>query len=158
MTIEIELDTQRVHEAFKRLSDMGHSPPRKMWAQLGEALTETTKARFRTSRAPDGSSWVANSFVTLQRKGNKRPLIGESRSLSTQIFREVLSDGVAIGSTVKYAAVHQFGARKGQFGKTRRGAPIPWGDIPARPFLGISSEDEQNIERIVSRFFREAWA
>jgi hypothetical protein len=33
-----------------------------------------------------------------------------------------------------------FGAKQGAFGRTSRGGPIPWGDIPARPLLPI---DEQ---------------
>jgi len=28
--------------------------------------------------------------------------------------------------------------------------PIPWGDIPARPFLGLSDEDRSGILDIVS--------
>ena len=52
-----------------------------------------------------------------------------------------------------YAAVQQFGARAGSLwsGKDRRGrnAKAPWGDIPARPYLGLSAKDERNIMEIV---------
>jgi phage gpG-like protein len=37
-----------------------------------------------------------------------------------------------------------FGARQGAFGRTRRNGPIPWGNIPARPFLPISENGEMN--------------
>ena len=47
----------------------------------------------------------------------------------------------------------QFGAAQGQFGafigKDKLGRDhfhaIPWGDIPARPFLGLAEEDRTNI-------------
>jgi phage gpG-like protein len=55
-----------------------------------------------------------------------------------------------------YAAVQQFGAAKGAFGRTSRGAPIPWGNIPARPFLGISAEDEPLMLEIVAEWFQAA--
>jgi len=52
--------------------------------------------------------------------------------------------------------VQQFGAKKGQFGKTRRGAPIPWGNIPARPFLGVSVSDRSDILAILAEHLRKA--
>ena len=61
-----------------------------------------------------------------------------------------------IGSPSVYAGVHQFGAAKGSFGKTKRDAPIPWGDIPARPFLGLSDEDEADIRDIVLRHLADS--
>ena len=33
--------------------------------------------------------------------------------------------------------------------RTRRGAPIPWGNIPARPYLGLSADDETEVVRIL---------
>jgi phage gpG-like protein len=59
---------------------------------------------------------------------------------------------VEVGSSLEYAAVQQLGARRGQFGRTRRGAPIPWGDIPARPYLGISQADSSAILDIISQY------
>jgi len=57
---------------------------------------------------------------------------------------------VRIGSPMIYAGVRQYGAKRGEFGmgvfKTRNGVfPIPWGDIPARPFLGFSDTDQAAI-------------
>ncbi len=37
----------------------------------------------------------------------------------------------------------------------KRGAPIPWGDIPARPFLGLS-DDEADVRDIVARYLVDA--
>lgn len=57
-----------------------------------------------------------------------------------------------------YAGSQQFGAAKGSFGNTKRGSPIPWGDIPAREFLGLSDEDRHEVSGIVTDYFLAALA
>ncbi|MEQ3671482.1 MAG: phage virion morphogenesis protein [Pseudophaeobacter sp.] len=52
---------------------------------------------------------------------------------------------VEYGSNAIQSAVMQFGAAKGAFGTASNGSSIPWGNIPARPFIGISEEDETNL-------------
>ena len=52
---------------------------------------------------------------------------------------------------------HQFGAEKGAFGATSRGTPIPWGDIPARPFLGLSADDRDGVRDRILDFIGEQW-
>ncbi|MDP2830187.1 MAG: phage virion morphogenesis protein [Sulfuricellaceae bacterium] len=82
------------------------------------------------------------------RAGAKKPLVGESKSLSTTINYRIVDGGrtLLIGSPQKYAAVQQFGAKAREFGKA------PWGDIPARPFLGISDADRRSILETVERY------
>jgi len=103
--ITITLDDAEVRAAFARLAQRldDFTPVMK---EIGELLLASTKDRFKTSTAPDGSTWAANSDLTLRRylsktqgnfkkdgsfsaKGKKRlagkmPLIGQSKSLSTQ--------------------------------------------------------------------------
>jgi phage virion morphogenesis protein len=133
--------------------------------EVGEELTESTKKRFGTATAPDGTPWAPNSAVTLMRygsmfarnkngtlkaagvraMGSKKPLTGETRALQTTINYQVTGKTtVSIGSPMVYANVQQFGARAGEFGER-----VPWGAIPARPFLGVSEADRQNILDIV---------
>ena len=59
-------------------------------------------------------------------------------------------DRVEVGSPLVYAGTPQFGAERGAFGLAPNGAPIPWGDIPARPFLGVSGEDGREIVALVN--------
>ena len=169
--ITIEVDDAGFREALRLLRDRVESLAPAM-KEIGEDLTESTKQRFATSTAPDGTRWAENSETTLLRllfgragmlsKGEtatggrtltkkgmtglvgKKPLIGETRNLSSTITYQVVDGGntLLVGSPEKYASTHQFGAKQGAYGSTRRGAPIPWGDIPARPFLGLSSDDE----------------
>lgn len=151
--ITIEFEDRQVRHSFARLAASAKNP-RPVLEEIGELLIDSTKQRFGTSRGPDGTPWAKNSPTTIlqylgrykssfskrdgrmtkkgaERAGSKRPLIGETGDLSREIFKRV--DGnytLFVGSTQQYGAVQQFGAKKGAFGKA------PWGDIPARPFLG----------------------
>jgi phage virion morphogenesis protein len=141
---------QALRQAQERLGDM--TP---VHEDIGEYLIESTKARFRAGIAPDGSTWAAKRPATIERyrrmgDGNlTKPLLGPSRRLSNEIVKSASSTEVEVGSNLEYSGVMQGGASKGQFGTDRRGRPIPWGNIPARVWLGLSDEDERNILDIV---------
>lgn len=61
-------------------------------------------------------------------------------------------EAAIVGSPEIYAATHQFGrlARPGQ------GLPFGAAAIPARPFIGLSDEDEAEILDIVEDRLRRA--
>ncbi len=180
MHANIIIDDNDIQAALHKLVEAGGNT-RGVMKQIGEYLTASTRDRFNTSTAPDGSRWQENSEVALinhlrKTKGNfkkrgglsskgkkrasrKKPLIGESKSLSGTINYTVynwLRSGVEIGSPMQYAATHQFGAKRGAFGKTARGAPIPWGDIPARPFVGLSAADRREVLAIIEDHIKGA--
>jgi|WetSurMetagenome_2_1015567.scaffolds.fasta_scaffold169383_1 phage gpG-like protein len=81
----------------------------------------------------------------------KRPLI-DGGDLARQIIKTVHGNTLLVGSTMIYSAVQQFGLKQGKSGSTKRGSPIPWGDIPARPFLGISDQDRVDILDAISDY------
>ncbi len=116
--------------------------------EIGEDMVESTLERFENSEAPDGRPWAINSVLTLSRKKGNKPLIGETESLSTLIHSQVSKNQLAIGSSLKYAAMQQFGGQKAEF-------PWLWGDIPARPFLGVSGEDVQSIVEVVNGYLED---
>lgn len=117
---------------------------------IGEDLVESTKRRIELGRDLNGRPFAPNSPVTVARKGHNRPLIDSGTLLHNTIHYDVQGDTLIVGSSSEYAALQQFGQRKGASGKNRRGAPIPWGDIPARPFIGLSQEDETYILRTLT--------
>ncbi|PKP85827.1 MAG: phage virion morphogenesis protein [Alphaproteobacteria bacterium HGW-Alphaproteobacteria-2] len=131
---------------------------------LGEFLVASTKDRFPAGTAPDGTPWAPKSPTTLEayrRRGDPadpRPLFGPTGSLSRGIFAQADAGSVEWGSAMIYARVMQEGAARGAFGATSRGAPIPWGDIPARPFLGLSDDDESALIAIVEEWLDRAAA
>lgn len=86
----------------------------------------------------------------------KKVLTGESKRLGHEINYRVTGGAVEVGSSLEYAATQQFGAKKGAFGKTKKGRDIPWGDIPARPFLGLSAKDKQDVLAILNEHLAKA--
>lgn len=144
---------------------------RPAFAEIGEDLLDTTKRRFSSATSPDGEAWDRNSDVTVARflglkssnfkkdgslskrglanSSAKKPLTGKTKSLQRTINYQLIgATGVAVGSPMVYAAMQQFGGTKSQF-------PHLWGDIPARPFLGISTADKQNILDIIGSYLVE---
>lgn len=120
--------------------------PRDALADIGEALVASTKQRFVDGRAPDGTSWEELSDTTLAIREalgipGTRPLIGETKRLSREIHYRIAGETLEVGSPMEYAATQQFGALARSF----TGGKTPWGDIPERPFLGLSDDDERTI-------------
>lgn len=167
MSASILINDNDARSALQGLMDsIGNIDP--ALKEIGEVLIDSTKQRFRTTTAPDGSQWERNTEATLrnyanrfktsrtkkgrlskkgrERIANKPPGTGESKQLQKQIFYNVRSGELEVGSPLIYAPTFHYGAKKGQFGK---GAP--WGDIPAREFLGLSSDDEVSIQAIIER-------
>jgi len=129
---------------------------RALMDELGELAVKQTKDRFPTGTAPDGTRWAAKSQTTLDsygaRKSNRvdrRPLYGPSGRLSSEIFHIAADASVEWGSALIYAGVMQFGAAKGAFGAMPNGASIPWGRIPARPFVGLSDDNATQLTEAV---------
>lgn len=149
--------------------------PNVLLADLGEYAVQSTQERFRTSTAPDGSKWQANSESTylgilgdkhsdaegrlnskgINRVASKRPLYGQG-TLMDSIHYQVSGDLVLVGSNLIYAATHQFGATI----KPKNGKTLSWKiggqsvfakkvNIPARAYLGISLADEAEMYAIV---------
>ena len=164
--IRITVDDKAVQAALQQLLARTSDLTRPMH-DIGEHLAETTKRRFATSTGPAGEPWAPNTEVTIlrylgafrssftksgaqskkgaARAGAKKPLIGESRSLSTTIFYTATRNSVEIGSPEEYAAMQQLGGAKARY-------PHLWGDIPPRPFLGVSPDDARSILDIVAGY------
>lgn len=148
--IELTWQNRAVLAALGRLAQ-GAANPRPAFLAIGEDLVESTKRRFDTGTAPDGVKWAPNKPSTLARKKGNNPLV-DGGTLRDQIGYEANAEGVTLFSTMIYSATQQLGAEKGAFGRNARKSPIPWGDIPARPYMGISADDEMIIERNVSDY------
>ncbi len=142
--------------------------------QIGLYLVSQTLRHF----ALGGPGWkpLKPSTVAHRRKGSAVPLRDTGR-LMNSIAHKVEGNKVKVGTNVEYASTHQFGARKGQYGtktmvqhvrehvRRRKGAServraherrrtiqIPWGDVPARPFLYITADDIRTMEEIVREY------
>jgi phage gpG-like protein len=152
----IDVQNQAVTDMLRQLMHKGVSSASILPA-LGEDMVERTKQRFASSTSPDGQRWLANTRATLMhylnnRKGfstktgrisskgrnlaiAKKPLQGKTGQLANRIFYDVEGEDLVLSSSRKYAAMQQFGGSKAQFKQL-------WGDVPARPFMPITTQGE----------------
>lgn len=142
--------------------------------QVGEHVLRATEERFSREKAPDGSKWAPLSPSTLKRKKGPKILTESGMLRGTIRWQLVGTTAVAIGTNKPYGRIHQLGgtitqgarselftrnrytrgAKKGQFRKgTKEGRGFTFKDrrirIPARPYLGISGADRDEIVAIV---------
>ena len=153
--IRIHIDDRQIQQALRCLRDAADDLAPAL-QDIGEYLASATRQRFAEGKDPKGAPWAPLSARTIAGKGHAKPLIGETGLLRKIRYQLEGPDTVAVGTGAEYGATHQFGAKKGRFGKTRKGRPIPWGDIPARPFLGVSDEDRTAILDILQEHLEGA--
>ena len=124
--------------------------PSPLLAELGEYGLRSTRARFKTQTAPDGTAWAAlQPWYQKEKRRNKSRILTLNGYLRGQMTWQLVGDRtVEIGSNLPYAAVHQFGATiKPRAAKVLmfRGHVAKSVTIPARPYLGLSDEDRSEI-------------
>ena len=112
---------------------------------IGEELLQSTDARFRREQGPDGAPWAPLKPATLrQKKRTKRPFIlqeeGLRGGLRGSINYRIHGTQLSLGSPLPYARIHQLGGQAGQGHAVR---------IPARPYLGVSEDDQAAINEII---------
>lgn len=158
-------------------------------ARIGERLVKSTRERFKTQTAPDGTPWAPLKPATIRRKKYNpdkiltlRGYLGGNAASGGQgpRFQPIDDYTVEVGVNAKYGAIHQFGGEiqrssrqatvryrsvagrvlfAGRKDKkaTARQVSIPEHSItmPARPFLGISASDDQDIRQIIRDWIAE---
>lgn len=151
--VEVRADETQalLTELYRRTGDV-----RPALDAIGQILVSNTQLRFVDQKDPDGQAWKQLSSVTLARrrkKGAGAQILRDTGRLAGSISHRLGGNGaVELGTNVVYAGTHQFGAKKGSYGKTRKGAPIPWGDIPARPFFGYNDNDQADVLELLERY------
>ena len=179
MHIDITLDDRAVRAALNRLLQASADLTPAM-RKLAGHLQDSAETTLASQTAPDGTPWKALTKVTQQQRkqagyGAKQPILERSGDLFNSIVSDYGPDYALAGTNIPYATTHQFGARKGMLAvlsviarKRKDGTvkrlkkpytlPVPWGDIPARPFLGVSHEDKQTILTTLNDFIGRQWA
>ncbi|MBE2896746.1 phage virion morphogenesis protein [Pasteurellaceae bacterium HPA106] len=152
--IKIELDDHHVSEKLKHIV-VQLKRPRKLYGVLGEQLKKIHNNRFKQEKSPDGEKWQPLSPLTRQVKGNDH-ILKDSHQLRNTLAYNYSDQGVEFGSALKYARLHQFGgtivpkkAKRLRLGKSSVYAKKV--TIPARPWLGISKQDEPLLLRKAHR-------
>lgn len=140
--IKIGLDDAQAQAMLSRAQAEARDA-RPLFTEIGSALEDSARERIATTkRAPDGTPWLDLSpawRAEKRERGYADGILTMRGDLLNSIAFEAGSDFVEIiAGPTEYAAIHQFGGEPGM-------APGP-AAIPARPYLGVSTEDAAEIE------------
>jgi phage virion morphogenesis protein len=161
--ITISVDDKEVSQALHALKEKVIDL-RPVLTTIGELLTESTQDRLDSGKNidPTGKPWVTlQPWYQEQKKQYKNRILSLSGHLAKEIKPQV-PDGhtVIVGTNVPYAAIHQFGGvirPKTANALNVGGRAVKKVTIPARPFLGISNQDKENILDAVLNHMAAAW-
>lgn len=129
---ELEIGGQDIERLHQRLS--GDLTP--LMQDIGTLLQRSTRERFLSKQDPDGNHWQNLLPSTQAKKGDNNILV--QLGLLGKIGYNAYADRVEVGSTQDYGVYHQFGTSA----------------MVARPFLGLSDEDEQGIYATINDYLQ----
>lgn len=168
--IKIEHNLPAVRKALQRIVRRAGSL-RPALKAMGEHLTLSTEERFDKQIGPDGNKWKDVKPATRRRKKHSK-ILTEDGFLRGSIHPDVQGeDTLLVGTDSKYGAIHQLGgeikqegvtlhlkgsgrntrfARKGDHDRTKKvNRAIK---MPARPYLGVSKDDETELLAIAGDY------
>lgn len=138
ITIDLH-DVDRLQARLDRIADIGFGD---VLDTIGATVESQIRRRLSDDQeAPDGSPWEAWSKGYAKTRHGSHSLLQSEGDLIGSITHNVGMDDVEIGSNLVYAGVHQFG-------NDDRG-------IPARPYIGLSAENEDEIEAVLHDWIQE---
>lgn len=149
-----------VAKLLSRMRDFSEVDKKGLNETLAEGLRESTLERFKKGRGPSGKRWKTS--IRAAERGGKTLI--DTAQLRNSVKSASDASGFAVGTNVVYAATHQIGDPKrtirartakglrfrvnGRF-VTKKQVQV---SIPARPFLGVSEDDMDEIQATVEDF------
>ncbi|HRD45709.1 MAG TPA: phage virion morphogenesis protein [Caulobacter sp.] len=148
----IEVTDASLLAALRALS-AAISDPSAIMADIAAVGESSTRLRFRTQTGPDGKPWKPS--LRAQITGGRT--LTEAGHLAASISSRSGRDWAEWGANRIYAAIHQFGgvirarnAKALRFALAGGGfATVKSVTLPARPFLGLSTDDVADIVHII---------
>lgn len=141
MSTELSFDfsgNEKIQAMLQRLSDL-------QLEELAEAISteganQTTRRILEERTAPSGEAWPEWSEAYAGTRHSGQDLLqGEGWLLKS--IRGAAEGAVAVwGADKKYAALHNFGGEAVGI------------NVPARKFLGLSADNQRDIEQLVEDF------
>jgi len=169
-------------DTLRELQAMGAAlaDPSPLQRDIGELLLIIHQRRFRAQVSPDGTAWQAlRPGYQKRKRKNKDKILTLDGNLRGLLRYQVNGDELLFGSDRPYAAIHHFGGkierqaststvyfRQGKDGaigrqfvrrdKSNFAQDVKVGpytiNMPARPWLGTSAEDDEQILQRVLRY------
>ncbi|PJG83775.1 phage virion morphogenesis protein [Caviibacterium pharyngocola] len=132
--IKIKISSDRFTQALNQLID-GLENRQDLMRNIAGTMESAVLTNFDQGGRP---KWQGLKY----REG--MPLV-DTENLMGSITSHYDNDNAIVGTNVAYAAIHHFG------GKAGRGQKV---DIPARPFLTLTPQDEDDIADGIQDYFR----
>lgn len=143
VAIATSFEAVGLEEAVARLMRLDGFNQAELMDEAGALLESSTRGRFDSKTGPDGSPWADWSEDYAASRRDHHSLLVESGGLRDSIASYATGTEAMVGSNMVYAAIHNFG-----------GEPVGI-NIPARPYLGISDEDERDLSDLVAAHIEE---
>lgn len=125
--IRIHLEEGSLQRLQERLKRFQHAPMTPLLNDIAAEVASQTQRRISTEKtSPEGTPWKAWSPAYAKHRHGGQSLLMNEGNLVSDIQFEVSGKTAIVGSSLIYAATQQMGRDK----------------IPARPFLGISKNNE----------------
>ena len=134
--LEIRIESEGLERLNRRLAEMtaGLKDFGPLLEGLGAEVESQTRRRISEEKAaPDGKPWKAWSDAYGETRHGGHSLLEGEGDLLDSIQYVVDGDRVEIGTNLIYGAIHQFGGDEVGIA------------IPARPYLGVSQENEEDL-------------
>lgn len=106
-----------------------------------EGESQTRRRIQEEKRGPDNEYWDPWSEKYEKTRSSAHSLLVGTQELLDSIQYEIETDAVSWGSNLIYARTHQQGDDDRE--------------IPARPFLGLSDENEDAVNKLVVKFIED---
>lgn len=151
MSASVIIDVDGLDEAIMRLRPLTDFEPPVLMEALAAIGESQTRRRIESEKtSPGGEPWVDNIADT--------PILRETgRNLLDSIASQASAEMAEWGSAWEYAHVHQDGmtivpreADKLAFTVAGRFVLVDEVTIPARPFVGISDENRQEMLEVIT--------
>lgn len=163
--VRVTVDDRELQDALRALARLGRDPSGPMKA-VGVRMVATTRNRLRQGITPQGSAFAPLNpdYARTAGRGGILRRLGMGGGLMGSIVSEAEGGTrVRIGTNKVYSAIHQFGGtiRPRGAGAMRFRLGERWVfaksvTIPARPYLGISAEDREEILDVFGAFMQRA--
>ena len=124
---------------------------RPLMTEIGSALEDSTRQRFKSQRSPDDIPWAPISQEWRAEKAERGFATGILKmrgDLLNSVRFEADNSSSTVIASAPYAAIHQFGGvirpRRKRALKVR-GRVVASVTMPARPYLGLSAADRSEV-------------
>jgi phage virion morphogenesis protein len=140
--LAVDVEALNLEAVDTRIGRLAFLDLRQLLEGIGAEVESQTRRRIVDEKTdPDGNEWAPWSPKYSETRHQGQSLLENQGHLLDSLMHEVQGTDVLVGSNLAYAATHQYGD--------------PERSIPARPYLGLSAENEADIVRMTVDFLDE---